>query len=659
MLKKLTLLVLILILVGFVSAQVIPPPTNLTVEKVVSSMSEVGAKLQWQYPINLVQFRIYKAVDTLPFIRLFHNGMGNNFVDWIVPPGHIYRYYVTAFNNNGESVPSNEVFFVPDSTPPPPPPMFVRGFIQGNIVDDSTGLPVGGVRLRFFRPNGCMYWREARTDSLGNYFAPLDTGKYLVYATKWTYLPEWFVNVLVRDNATPVLISVGDTSTANFGLKRIPLPPPPVWVSVSGTVTDSSNSGVPLKGAFIVFMRTNRVLNNMQNYDGLMMGNRDETFFMPEFGTCIGVLGKARTDSNGNYTVYVPAGLSYIALAVKPGYIPEFFNNKRTPFDADQLLINGDTTGINFDLVLNPSTQNSLAGKVKNDLSEGVISRVVLFQRFANRILPVRCTVTDTLGNYNFNFLHSGYYFAKAIPLAFYVPSWYDMDSCGIFRWVNADSFMVSGSTTGIDMCVLPISFGGFASIGGSINETGKVSNTQGVTVYAVSLATNSIVGYDITEADGTFQIENLAPGTYQIVADKEGFNTLNSPVYSLGAENNYTESNAVLSITLNVGDKNNIVPEKFALNQNYPNPFNPTTEISFALPKASKVTVAVYNLLGQQVATLLNGELIAGSHEVVWNGTDASGRSVGSGVYFYKITANSLDNSSKFSSVKKMLLVK
>ena len=109
----------------------------------------------------------------------------------------------------------------------------------------------------------------------------------------------------------------------------------------------------------------------------------------------------------------------------------------------------------------------------------------------------------------------------------------------------------------------------------------------------------------------------------------------------------------------MNVGDKNNIVPERYALNQNYPNPFNPTTEISFALPKASKVTVAVYNLLGQQVATLLNGELTPGNHEVVWNGNDASGRLVGSGVYFYKITANSLDNSSKFSSVKKMLLVK
>jgi hypothetical protein len=658
MLKRITIFAMLFLFVGLAMAQLPPAPTNLTVEKIINPQGFSFAKLQWEYSIMNFRFNVYKAVDNSPFIKIGGTGMVH-FVDQLVPPGHIYRYYVTAIQNNiNESLPSNEVFFVPDSTPPPP--NMVRGFISGNILDDSTGEPIGGVRLRFYKLNGWMYWREARTDSLGNYFAPIDTGAYLVFATKWTYIPEWFDNSLTRENATPVFISVGDTSTANFGLNRVVLPPPPVWVSVSGNVIDS-NAQTPIKDALVLFMRTNRSVNMAQNQDGYLFGNREENMFVHGFGTISGIIGKTRTDENGDYTVRVPAEFSYIALAVKPGYIPEFYDNKLTPFDADRILVSGDMTGINFDLVVNPLTQNSIAGKVKNADGDGVISKVVLFQKLANRIFPVRSTVTDTLGDYTFNYIYPGYYFAKAVPLAFFAPAWYDLDSCGIYCWMNADSFLVDGNTTGIDICVLPIVPGGFASISGSINEIGKSSNVQGVTVYAVSLTTNSIASYDITEEDGLFELSGLAPGSYKVVVDKEGYNPVSTPVYSVSSENNFTEDNVqilISSATLGVDGKENL-PDNYSINQNYPNPFNPTTEISFTIPITSKVNVAVFNLLGQQIASLINGELTAGNYDVVWVGTDANGRLVGSGVYFYKITATSLDNSSKFSSVKKMLLVK
>jgi len=69
----------------------------------------------------------------------------------------------------------------------------------------------------------------------------------------------------------------------------------------------------------------------------------------------------------------------------------------------------------------------------------------------------------------------------------------------------------------------------------------------------------------------------------------------------------------------------------------NYPNPFNPTTTIAFSLPKAGKVRVAVYNLKGQKVKDLINSELPRGNHKLVWDGTDAHGRSVGSGIYLVR----------------------
>ncbi len=78
-------------------------------------------------------------------------------------------------------------------------------------------------------------------------------------------------------------------------------------------------------------------------------------------------------------------------------------------------------------------------------------------------------------------------------------------------------------------------------------------------------------------------------------------------------------------------------VPTEFSLAQNYPNPFNPVTTIEFALPRASHVTISVYNVLGQRVAMLTDNVLPAGIHHVRWQGEDLLGNKVGSGIYIYR----------------------
>ncbi len=90
------------------------------------------------------------------------------------------------------------------------------------------------------------------------------------------------------------------------------------------------------------------------------------------------------------------------------------------------------------------------------------------------------------------------------------------------------------------------------------------------------------------------------------------------------------------------------LLPKQFSLGQNYPNPFNPTTTISFSLPVDSKVVLEVFNSIGQRVATLANGMIPAGSHNVEFNASQLA-----SGIYFYKMQTNS------FVSVKKLLLLK
>jgi hypothetical protein len=94
-------------------------------------------------------------------------------------------------------------------------------------------------------------------------------------------------------------------------------------------------------------------------------------------------------------------------------------------------------------------------------------------------------------------------------------------------------------------------------------------------------------------------------------------------------------------------------LPKEFGLGQNHPNPFNPSTVIDFALPTASRVTVDIYNVLGQKVKTLVNDEMPAGYYSATWDGSTDNGQSSASGIYFYKIEAG------KFQNTKKLMLLK
>jgi hypothetical protein len=116
-------------------------------------------------------------------------------------------------------------------------------------------------------------------------------------------------------------------------------------------------------------------------------------------------------------------------------------------------------------------------------------------------------------------------------------------------------------------------------------------------------------------------------------------------------------ENAAVTRLELRV-EGGSVLPSEFALYQNYPNPFNPTTSIKLALPIDGEISVAIYNVLGQKVRSLLNEERKAGYHTVQWNGTDDNGVQVTSGVYFVRFAAHGAAGAA-FSDVKKLMLVK
>ena len=94
-------------------------------------------------------------------------------------------------------------------------------------------------------------------------------------------------------------------------------------------------------------------------------------------------------------------------------------------------------------------------------------------------------------------------------------------------------------------------------------------------------------------------------------------------------------------------------LPREYFLFQNFPNPFNPITELRYQLPEASEVRLSLYNLLGQEVRRLVNGEMAAGAHSAQWDGRDDSGNPLASGVYLCRFRAGD------FRQTKRIVLLR
>ena len=162
------------------------------------------------------------------------------------------------------------------------------------------------------------------------------------------------------------------------------------------------------------------------------------------------------------------------------------------------------------------------------------------------------------------------------------------------------------------------------------------------VSIYTVDVRTPAAILIHIVVTENSFNIpEQYAGAIFAVKAMGDNIYYTDSewsePVQD---EDRLNESDVVIS-------------NKSGLLGNYPNPFNPTTSISFALTNNSFVGLDVYNMKGQKVRSLANGNFTAGQHSVVWNGQDDNGSTVSSGVYFYRITTN------EYTETKKMIMIK
>lgn len=201
-----------------------------------------------------------------------------------------------------------------------------------------------------------------------------------------------------------------------------------------------------------------------------------------------------------------------------------------------------------------------------------------------------------------------------------------------------------------------------------SIKAAGRISSLSGST--ASMLGENKIafilydqgINYLTSDSGEIFEVEYVAKDSLYDSTSTELIFTEGIVADSSISVVPFEYMNGTLLISPLVGVKADQaeLPREYQLFQNYPNPFNPITIVNYQLPFVSKVNFRIYNILGQEVKTIINEIQPAGFKSVVWNSTNNLGNTVASGIYFYRIEATSLNDPGKrFTQVKKMLLIR
>ncbi len=622
---------------------------------------------QWSqqpvYPARIVLSTCNKDGDSL-FYWTENNPDGSYKINNIIPGKYTAKcmargYHTQVIHELELKVPVvyQDFYLTPIITPP-------NGWITGKVYFDNIGSPVTSAYISFFTLDGGglpIILSDSSiapgrpipfgvyTDSTGAYNVPLPPGKYYVscrYDYMWDCFTgdcigypvyqEFYDDAHTLADATPVTVLAEQTTPdINFGIPLSPLEP---MVTVTGRVTDDQNT--PLEKALVRIWELNTwVIPAVSNY-GLHTGHTDENgYYKIEFE-----LDHYRVD---NTFGPVPVN-GFIVSAEKSGYQIEFYKEKTTPYLADILFAFDDTVFSDIDFTLEPRVgSNSISGVITNESGQVLSDVFVIGSRINTG--EIVFTFTDAFGRYTLGNLKEDYYYLLfAAPR--YIPEFYD----NVYVWQEATVVLAAGLVTGIDASLTPICrhFNWGMLTGLIRDENGQPLN--GAMVIIKNQA-GEVLNYGLSDGNGSYQIQGLPEGSNQICVSK--INYANTTTWFDFDAGDFDVLLMNFTLPLNPADipgrddPSAQIPTQIELMANYPNPFNPQTHIQFGLPTAQQVSLKVYDILGKQVVQLLDANMTAGIHTVTWNGTDHTGRSVSSGIYFYALQGDG------FRLVKKMLL--
>lgn len=182
-----------------------------------------------------------------------------------------------------------------------------------------------------------------------------------------------------------------------------------------------------------------------------------------------------------------------------------------------------------------------------------------------------------------------------------------------------------------------------FAAIAGALRESRLVLDKQDAPIIYTRFFKQVGNKMQLSEAQNSGETGNDSDGDGVPYTPDQADNL--PPIFA-------TEAEYDLNVVTGISEKDKIVTD-YNLYQNYPNPFNPSTIISFDIPENSFVKLSIYNVIGQEVAQLVNENKSAGRYQIIWNGKDYLGNNLSSGVYIYSLKAGS------FNYSRKMILIK
>ncbi len=373
------------------------------------------------------------------------------------------------------------------------------------------------------------------------------------------------------------------------------------------------------------------------------------------------VISTAQTDQFGFYSVILPPG-NYSVAVEKDGYYTMFYDQQFDPFNATLVSLDDDSVrSLNFDMLPELSTGLSVSGKIIDSLSGTPIEKgIVIVRRGTHtptKIPSSNYSVLSQQGIYT-TFVHRGgsydqtnilaedYYYVQGFS-DYFIPSYYQSDNIPAPFWQMADTVLIASAVIDIDISLPRDSAYGAGNVFGNVTSGGE-SMLSDVLIYAQSVdPLNPLFTFAFMQPEGIFNLGFLPYGTYRLVAQRIGLDDAFSETFVIDSLNPSVYNINLNFLTTSVYEEIEF-PSSFYLSQNYPNPFNPGTVISWQSPVGSLQSLKVYDVLGREVAALVNEFKEAGKHSVEF---DAAG--LPSGVYFYRLNAGS------FSETKKMILLR
>jgi hypothetical protein len=223
-----------------------------------------------------------------------------------------------------------------------------------------------------------------------------------------------------------------------------------------------------------------------------------------------------------------------------------------------------------------------------------------------------------------------------------FVPTYHDST---IF-WREASLVYPSSNLTNVNLRVFRLSNSGSQySIGGSVFSANHSSSNALENAIIYTKSGNSFKNYAISSATGSFSMDSLSMGNFELIVDRMGYC---SDWRIVNLYCNMSNVNFYLKKFAGISNPGLQLLKDYILEQNYPNPFNPMTSIRFSIPKITNVKIQIYDVLGRLITTLVNRQLKPGSYKTEWDASSCS-----NGVYFYKLITDD------FTETKKMMLIK